>query len=58
MYLGECFVDAPAELESIKKWKPEVDIFMINGTAWTNAITNRETLRVQYLLICFLFISI
>jgi hypothetical protein len=47
VYLSTVFADAPDELESIKKWQPAVKVLMINGVAWTDAITNREALRVQ-----------
>ena len=48
VFLKTVFVDAPAELPSLPKWAPAVDILMINGVAWTHAITEREALRLEY----------
>ena len=48
VYLKGVFADAPDELASLSQWAPAVDIMMINGVAWTHAITEREALRLEY----------
>jgi hypothetical protein len=48
VFLDSIFADAPPDLPSLSKWAPAVKVLMINGVAWTDAIAEREQIRLEY----------
>ena len=47
VFLDATFERAHVHLSSFASWAPAVDILVANGVAWTNAVVDRETLRVE-----------
>ena len=48
VFLDATFQSVHVHLSSFASWAPAVDILMANGVAWTNAVVDREALRVEY----------